>query len=68
VLGFYNGGAGAGASQRHKHLQVVRLPIARGLLAPLPLRCASSPTDLEPAPHARRYEACARRWAFHRTL
>lgn len=28
VLGFYNGGAEAGASQRHKHLQVVRLPLA----------------------------------------
>jgi sulfate adenylyltransferase (ADP) / ATP adenylyltransferase len=28
VLGFYNGGAAAGASQRHKHLQVVRLPLS----------------------------------------
>jgi ATP adenylyltransferase len=27
-LGFYNGGEAAGASQRHKHLQVVPLPIA----------------------------------------
>ncbi len=27
-LGFYNGGAAAGASQPHKHLQVVPLPIA----------------------------------------
>lgn len=27
-LGFYNGGAAAGASQRHKHLQVIPLPIA----------------------------------------
>ena len=26
-LGFYNGGAEAGASQRHKHLQVVPLPL-----------------------------------------
>ena len=28
VLGFYNGGTTAGASQRHKHLQVVRLPLS----------------------------------------
>ena len=28
VLAFYNGGALAGASQRHKHLQVVRLPLS----------------------------------------
>jgi ATP adenylyltransferase len=27
-LGFYNGGGAAGASQRHKHLQVVPLPLA----------------------------------------
>ncbi len=27
-LGFYNGGAAAGASQSHKHLQVVPLPLA----------------------------------------
>ncbi|MEW8683471.1 MAG: Ap4A phosphorylase II, partial [Candidatus Thiodiazotropha endolucinida] len=26
-LGFYNGGAAAGASQRHKHLQLVPLPL-----------------------------------------
>ncbi|MCX7892229.1 MAG: DUF4922 domain-containing protein [Burkholderiales bacterium] len=29
-LGFYNGGVVAGASQPHKHLQVVPLPLARG--------------------------------------
>lgn len=34
-LGFYNGGAGAGASQPHKHLQVVPLPLAEGV----PLAC-----------------------------
>jgi ATP adenylyltransferase len=28
-LGFYNGGAAAGASQPHKHLQIVPLPLAR---------------------------------------
>jgi ATP adenylyltransferase len=30
ALGFYNGGTGAGASQGHKHLQVVPLPLAPG--------------------------------------
>jgi len=30
ALGFYNGGAVAGASQRHKHLQVVPLPLGGG--------------------------------------
>jgi sulfate adenylyltransferase (ADP) / ATP adenylyltransferase len=29
-LGFYNGGSIAGASQRHKHLQMVPLPLAQG--------------------------------------
>jgi ATP adenylyltransferase len=29
-LGFYNGGAAAGASQSHKHLQVVSLPLVPG--------------------------------------
>jgi ATP adenylyltransferase len=29
-LGFYNGGEAAGASQPHKHLQMVPLPLARG--------------------------------------
>jgi ATP adenylyltransferase len=28
ALGFYNGGPSAGASQRHKHLQMVSLPLA----------------------------------------
>lgn len=31
-LGFYNGGAAAGASQQHKHLQLVPLPIYSGQL------------------------------------
>jgi len=30
TLGFYNGGPRAGASQPHKHLQVVRLPLGLG--------------------------------------
>ncbi len=29
-LGFYNGGTAAGASQPHKHLQIVPLPLAEG--------------------------------------
>ena len=35
VLGFYNGGAAAGASQRHKHLQVVRLPLSNSRDLPI---------------------------------
>ena len=31
-VGFYNGGAAAGASQRHKHLQIAPLPLARGVV------------------------------------
>ncbi|MGE5300852.1 MAG: ATP adenylyltransferase family protein [Acidobacteriota bacterium] len=35
-LGFYNGGEAAGASQRHKHLQVVPVPLApEGPVVPL---------------------------------
>ena len=35
-LGFYNGGKNAGASQRHKHLQLVPLPLApEGPLIPI---------------------------------
>lgn len=37
-LGFYNGGETAGASQRHKHLQLV----------PLPLACNGSAVPMEP--------------------
>ncbi|MDA8240158.1 MAG: hypothetical protein M0Z67_07280 [Nitrospiraceae bacterium] len=42
-LGFYNGGEAAGASQRHKHLQVVPLPLApEGPAVPLePLLCGA---------------------------
>jgi ATP adenylyltransferase len=35
TFGFYNGGATAGASQRHKHLQVVRLPISPSRAIPI---------------------------------
>lgn len=43
-LGFYNGGAAAGASQPHKHLQLVPLPLsAHGHAVPIePLLAASS--------------------------
>jgi ATP adenylyltransferase len=34
-LGFYNGGAAAGASQPHKHLQVVPLPLGDGDAVPI---------------------------------
>jgi ATP adenylyltransferase len=36
-LGFYNAGAFAGASQRHKHLQTVPLPLHDRLKSPVPL-------------------------------
>lgn len=36
-LGFYNGGADAGASQRRKHLQVVPLPLAPGSPEAVPM-------------------------------
>ncbi|MCO6457326.1 MAG: hypothetical protein J5I93_18665 [Pirellulaceae bacterium] len=36
-LGFYNGGREAGASQRHKHLQLVPLPLGEGPLRTGPL-------------------------------
>lgn len=43
-LGFYNGGREAGASQRHKHLQVVPLPLAsEGPPVPLEPLFASAP-------------------------
>jgi ATP adenylyltransferase len=45
ALGFYNGGVVAGASQRHKHLQVVPLPLAdEGPAVPIePLLVDASP-------------------------
>jgi ATP adenylyltransferase len=36
-LGFYNGGKLAGASQRHKHLQIIPLPLTTGDLPIAPL-------------------------------
>ncbi len=51
-LGFYNGGAEAGASQRHKHLQVVPLPFSpEGPAVPLePLLPDLSPGRLAAIP------------------
>ncbi len=51
-LGFYNGGTEAGASQRHKHLQVVPLPLgAEGPSVPTePLFPAVSPGMLMTVP------------------
>lgn len=62
-LGFYNGGRAAGASQRHKHLQVVSTPVGAGggrtaidALAKarrLPFPAALAPFDADPrAAHA----------------
>ena len=63
-LGFYNGGAEAGASQPHKHLQLVPLPLAQesphevpmervlGTPSPLPFRHAFARV----APHATAHE------------
>jgi ATP adenylyltransferase len=46
ALGFYNGGADAGASQRHKHLQVVPLPIgSNGHAVPMAPLFAGASTD-----------------------
>ena len=48
AIGFYNGGSGSGASQPHKHLQVVTLPLSPRAAIPLePLL-----VDGAPFPHA----------------
>ncbi|QEZ46894.1 ATP adenylyltransferase family protein [Cupriavidus oxalaticus] len=55
-LGFYNGGAAAGASQAHKHLQLVPLPLAEnGPLLPIdtvlqPAQIAGAPGTLGAVP------------------
>lgn len=51
ALGFYNGGPAAGASQRHKHLQLVPLPLDGGATgAPsLPLEALLDSAALDPA-------------------
>ncbi len=51
-LGFYNGGASAGASQPHKHLQLVPLPLgSAGPALPMePLLLPAEREDLSPPP------------------
>lgn len=63
VLGFYNGGAGAGASQAHKHLQLVPLvpslePLIRA--GRLPVRHALAPTPRDGTALARTVEQLLR--------
>lgn len=68
AIAFYNGGSGAGASQPHKHLQVVTLPLAPWAdipMAPLlasgpsrlPFRHAFAPVGMEAGDAARLHEA-----------
>src|SRR5512135_268605 len=46
ALGFYNGGREAGASQQHKHLQLVPLPLApEGPLIPVSPLLAQAPRE-----------------------
>lgn len=51
AIAFYNGGSGAGASQPHKHLQVVTLPLAPWADIPMAPVLASEPPRL-PFRHA----------------
>jgi ATP adenylyltransferase len=62
-LGFYNGGRIAGASQRHKHLQIVPLPLANeGPALPIEslLVTASSGEDIITIPELPFVHACTR--------
>ena len=51
AMAFYNGGSGAGASQAHKHLQIVTLPMAPWADIPMRTLLEASPPRL-PFPHA----------------
>jgi sulfate adenylyltransferase (ADP) / ATP adenylyltransferase len=51
VLAFYNGGAEAGASQAHKHLQVVTLPLSPRRSVPMSALLERQPVEL-PFRHA----------------
>ncbi len=62
-LGFYNGGVVAGASQPHKHLQLVPLPLAR-TAAPVPMQALFE--GLLGLPGATRVPGFAFRHAFAR--
>lgn len=52
ALGFYNGGAGAGASQPHKHLQLAPLPLADSRSLPIEPLLAQPAEDDRPRSHA----------------
>jgi len=58
-LGFYNGGKTAGASQRHKHLQLVPLPLYPDAGPPIPAEAALKSGAL-PFLHA--WESCPAAW------
>ena len=48
-LGFYNAGTSAGASQRHKHLQIVPLPLGPGEVeVPIEALLEDAPADAQP--------------------
>jgi ATP adenylyltransferase len=51
ALGFYNGGAVAGASQPHKHLQMVPLPLGRSA-TPTPIDAVLDAAPRQPGFHA----------------
>jgi ATP adenylyltransferase len=51
AIGFYNGGRDSGASQPHKHMQVVSLPLSPHLPLPMAPKLATDPPDL-PFPFA----------------
>jgi sulfate adenylyltransferase (ADP) / ATP adenylyltransferase len=67
-LGFYNAGKEAGASQTHKHLQVVRLPLARdGVAVPIeplldPVRGARGLCRLPSLPFLHAFSWIKRAW------
>ena len=49
-LGFYNSGPASGASQRHKHLQLVPLPLGPGAAFPLEARVVAAAAGEPSAP------------------
>jgi ATP adenylyltransferase len=51
AIGFYNGGRDSGASQPHKHMQVVSLPLSPHLPIPMAPKLVADPPRL-PFPHA----------------
>ena len=51
AIAFYNGGSGSGASQAHKHIQVVSLPLAPWRDIPMDMVLGGAPPDL-PFRHA----------------